>query len=82
MTKEKSRSRLETIPPTMSLEELDRLQFFAPKGLQPDDLDEALREERKDRFDYLNPWRNENCGAAPLVRTGPPGPVLPPRKSN
>jgi prevent-host-death family protein len=50
---EKSRSRLETIPPTMSLKELDKLPFFAPKGLQPGDLDEALREERKDRFDDL-----------------------------
>jgi len=37
----------------MSLKELDKLKFFAPKGLKPGDLDEALREDRKDRFDDL-----------------------------
>lgn len=42
--------RLETIPPTMSLKEMDKLPFFRPQGLKPGDLDEALREERKDRF--------------------------------
>jgi prevent-host-death family protein len=52
-----SRPRLETIPPTMSLKEMDKLTFFSPKGLQPGDLEEALREERKDRFDDLiNPF--------------------------
>jgi prevent-host-death family protein len=49
----KSRRRLQTIPPTMSLKEMDRLPFFRPKGLKPGDLDEALREDRKDRFDDL-----------------------------
>jgi prevent-host-death family protein len=54
---EKSRPRLETIPPTMSLKEMDKLTFFSPKGLQPGDLEEALREERKERFDDLiNPF--------------------------
>jgi prevent-host-death family protein len=47
---EESRPRLETTPPTMSLKELDKLPFFRPKGLKPGDLDEALREERQDRF--------------------------------
>lgn len=50
---DKPRPRLETIPPTMSLKDMDKLKFFAPKGLQPGDLDEALREDRKDRFDDL-----------------------------
>jgi prevent-host-death family protein len=50
---EKSRPRLETIPPTMSLKEMDKLPFFRPKGLKPGDLEKALREERKDRFDDL-----------------------------
>ena len=50
---QKSRPRLETIPPTMSLEEMDKLKFFTPKGLKPGDLEKALREERKDRFDDL-----------------------------
>lgn len=45
-----SRARLETIPPTMPLKELDKLPFFQPKGLKPGDLEEALREERQDRF--------------------------------
>jgi antitoxin (DNA-binding transcriptional repressor) of toxin-antitoxin stability system len=47
---EKARPRLETIPPAMSLKEMDKLPFFRPKGLRPGDLEEALREERKDRF--------------------------------
>jgi prevent-host-death family protein len=50
---ETTRARLETIPPTMSLKELDKLRFFAPKGLKPGGLDKALGEERKDRFDDL-----------------------------
>ena len=50
---EKSRPRLETIPPTMSLKEIDKLAFFRHKGLKPGDLERALREERKDRFDGL-----------------------------
>jgi len=45
-----SRPRLETIPPTMSLKDMDKLPFFRPKGLQPGDLEQALREERRDRF--------------------------------
>jgi prevent-host-death family protein len=45
-----SRPRLEIIPPTMSLMELDKLPFFQPKGLTPGALEEALREERRDRF--------------------------------
>jgi prevent-host-death family protein len=50
---EKSRPRLETVSPTMSLKEMDKLPFFKPKGLRPGDLERALREERKDRFDGL-----------------------------
>ena len=50
---EKSRPRLETTPPTMSLKEMDKLKFFRPRGLKPGDLEKALREERKDRFDGL-----------------------------
>lgn len=48
---EKSRARLQFIPPTMSLKEMDKLPFFKPKKLKPGDLEKALREERKDRFD-------------------------------
>lgn len=50
---EKPRRRLETIPPTASLSELDKLVFTAPKGLKPGDLEAALREERADRFDLF-----------------------------
>jgi len=50
---EKSRTRLGTIPATMSLKEFDKLPFFVPKGLRPGDLEQALREERKDRFEDL-----------------------------
>jgi len=50
---EKSHPRLETIPPTMSLKEMDKLKFFRPKGLKSGDLEEALRAERKDRFEDL-----------------------------
>jgi prevent-host-death family protein len=48
-----SRPRLETIPATRPLKEMDELPFFRPKGLKPGDLEEALREERRDRFDQL-----------------------------
>ena len=48
-----SHPRLETIPATMSLKEMDKLPFFRPKGLKPGDLKEALAEERGDRFDGL-----------------------------
>ena len=47
---ERARTRLETIPPTMSLQEVDKLPFFRPKGLKPGDVDEALREVRRDRL--------------------------------
>ena len=50
---EESLPRLETLPPTMSLREMDKLPFFRPKGLKAADLEEALRAERKDRFDDL-----------------------------
>lgn len=48
-----SRPRLETIPRTMSLKEMDKLPYFRPKGLKPGALKEALAEERGDRFDGL-----------------------------
>lgn len=50
---EKSRTRLETIPPTVPWKEICAMEFKRPKGLKPGDLDEALREERKDRFEDL-----------------------------
>ena len=48
-----SRPRLEIIPATASPKDMDKLPFFRPKGLKPGALEEALREERKDRFDDL-----------------------------
>ena len=42
--------RLETIPPTRSLKEIDQLPFFRPKKLRPGDADRALRWVRRDRF--------------------------------
>jgi prevent-host-death family protein len=48
-----SHPRLERIPATVSLQEMDKLPFFRPKGLRPGELEEALREERQDRFDGL-----------------------------
>ena len=48
-----SRPRLEMIPATRPLKEMDELPFFRPKGLKPGVLEEALREERRDRFDQL-----------------------------
>jgi prevent-host-death family protein len=50
---EKSRPRLETIPPTVPWAEICAMKFKRPKGLKPGDLDEALREERRDRFEDL-----------------------------
>jgi hypothetical protein len=41
------------IPATRPLKEMDELPFFRPKGLKPGVLEEALREERRDRFDQL-----------------------------
>ena len=38
-------------PPTGSLKDLDRLPVYAPKNLTLADLEEALREERRDRFE-------------------------------
>ncbi len=37
----------------MSLNEMDKLKFFRPKGLKPGDLEKAFHEERQDRFDGL-----------------------------
>jgi prevent-host-death family protein len=48
-----SRPRLVMIPATRPLKEMDELPFFRPKGLKPSDLEAALREERRDRFDQL-----------------------------
>jgi len=50
---EKSRTRLETIPPTAPWKEICAMEFKRPKGLKPGDPDEALREERKERLDDL-----------------------------
>ncbi len=50
---ERARKRLETVPPTMSLHEVDKLPFFRPKGLKPGDADQALREVRRDRLTDL-----------------------------
>jgi prevent-host-death family protein len=46
----KPRKRLETIAPTMSLKDADKLPFFRPKGLRLGDVDEALRESHRDRL--------------------------------
>lgn len=45
--------RLVTIPPTRSLDEIEEMlrQAKRPKKLKPGDVDRALREERRDRFD-------------------------------
>jgi len=48
---EKTHKRLETIQPTLSLKEVDKLAFFRPKGLKPGHLKAASLEERRDRFD-------------------------------
>ena len=50
---EKSRPRLETIPATLSWQEVCAMKFKRPKGLKPGDLDEALRADRRDRFEDL-----------------------------
>ena len=44
--------RLETRPPVGSLKDLDRLPRFRPKKLKLKDLERALREERRDRFEH------------------------------
>ena len=44
--------RLETRPPVGSLKDLDRLARFRPKKLKLKDLERALREERRDRFEH------------------------------
>ena len=44
--------RLETRPPIGSLKDLDRLARFRPKKLKLKDLERALREERRDRFEH------------------------------
>ena len=49
----KERQRLVSYLPTGSLKDLDRLPRYRPKGLKPGDLDEALREERRERLDGL-----------------------------
>lgn len=49
----KPRRRLETVAPTLSLKDADKLPFLRPKGLRPGDLDEALRETRRDRLANL-----------------------------
>ena len=46
----KPRKHLETVQPTMSLKDADKLAFLRPKGLRPGDVDEALRESRRDRL--------------------------------
>ena len=46
-----SRPRLITKPPTGSLRDLDKLPLYAPKGLTEHDVDQALREERRERLD-------------------------------
>jgi prevent-host-death family protein len=45
--------RLVTIPPTRSLKEVEEMlrRLKRPKNLRPGDVDQALREERRDRFD-------------------------------
>ena len=50
---ERARNRLEVIPPTRSLKELDRLLASSKpvKGLKPEDVDEALRWVRRDAYD-------------------------------
>jgi prevent-host-death family protein len=45
----KPRKRLETIAPTFSLKDADQLPFFRPKALRAGDVDQALRESRRDR---------------------------------
>lgn len=47
------RQRLVTRPPIGSLKDLDRLPRYRPKGLKAGDVDEALREERRERLDGL-----------------------------
>lgn len=49
----KPRRRLETVMPTMTLKEVDKLPFFRPKRLRAGDVDEALRETRRDRLARL-----------------------------
>jgi len=46
-----SGSRLLSKLPIGSLKDLDSLPVYAPKGLKWKDVEEALREERRDRFE-------------------------------
>ena len=43
-------SRLAIKPGLGSLKAVDRLPFYAPKGLKARDVDQALREERRERL--------------------------------
>lgn len=45
--------RLVTIPPTRSLKHIDKIPLVKPKNLKPEDLEEALRWVRRDRFENL-----------------------------
>ena len=45
--------RLGIRPAIGSLKDLDQMPFYAPEGLTVEDVDEALREERRDRLDDI-----------------------------
>jgi prevent-host-death family protein len=47
------RPRLASTPPTRALKDLDKLPVRAPAGLTVDEVDEALREERRERLDDI-----------------------------
>lgn len=41
---------LVSTPPKGSLKDVDKLPFFCPEGLTLEDLEQAIREERRERF--------------------------------
>ncbi len=48
-----SRPRLAVIEPTRPLKDLDKLPRFAPPGLTWEDIERALKEERRERMDDI-----------------------------
>ncbi|MBI3698142.1 MAG: type II toxin-antitoxin system prevent-host-death family antitoxin [Acidobacteria bacterium] len=51
---DKPRERLESRPPIGSLKDLDKLPTYAPKNLTLEDLEEVIRENKKDWLDKVD----------------------------